>query len=200
MLLALVAAPLWAGEHDWPALYDVIDVDQGDTLNVRAGPGTSHPVIGTFHPGETGIEVMRPSDEGTWGRVNTGERAGWVSLAYLARQPGQWLSGQPRVATCFGTEPFWTLDRTGEGLELKSQGEPGAIVFPIAAETRSRNRIDRFAIVGAGTGGVPGLSVTIARGACSDGMSDRGYGFSAELLSWTGDGYELRSGCCSLAR
>jgi uncharacterized membrane protein len=154
------------------------------------------PVIGSLAPDATGIEVIRPNERLTWGLVNAGERTGWVSLRYLERRPGQWDGAFPEIAACYGTEPFWGLSRAGDTLTY-SDPETEALELPIVARSGSANRRDSFHIVAEGPDG-PAVAF-LRTESCGDGMSDREFGISVQLL--LGIGAEVRhlSGCCTLA-
>lgn len=195
VLLALFAGPAWATTDAWPALHDVTGVAVDDVLNIRAEPSAGSEIIGTLPHDAVGVEVIRPDDAFEWGLVNTGERSGWISLSYTVPQDGQWFGQIPAVRRCFGTEPFWSLDLSGE---VPTYSEPG-LEDPLALgdALMSRNRRDRAAFLFDGASGPSQLVVTFA--ACNDGMSDRTYGLTGDLLRRTENGVELVSGCCSLA-
>ncbi len=194
LVLALAAA-LPAAAQDLPALHDVTGVAEGDVLNVRTGPTTAQPVLGTLAPGARGIEIVRTNPAGTWGQLNIDGREGWASLAFLTPRPDGALPGAPAFR-CFGTEPFWSLDvrqngpatfRTpdGENLDLRAR--------PLLT---ARGHTGRFGL----TASAPGTtgSLVMRTAACSDGMSDQRFGLTADLL-FTGNREELLSGCCTLA-
>jgi len=67
--------------------YAVILVGSGDVLNIRSGPGSSNPTVGTFLP--TATNVMRTGPTATsgselWVQVqNPGGGTGWVNAKYL---------------------------------------------------------------------------------------------------------------------
>jgi len=51
------------------------------TVNVRSGPGTSYPVIGSLAPGDsTGVT----NTDGNWCQVDLSGTEGWVSCRYLS--------------------------------------------------------------------------------------------------------------------
>jgi Bacterial SH3 domain len=73
-------------------VYAVTGVALDDVLNVRAGPGIEHPIVGTLPPYGTGIEVTHRGESAggaTWVPIRRADLAGWVNSAYLARQVGQ---------------------------------------------------------------------------------------------------------------
>lgn len=193
LLLALVLPAMAAAETGWPALYDVVGVAGDDVLNVRAGPGADFDKLGSLPTDATGIEVVAVNDTGNWGLVNLDERSGWVSLTYMRRLSGQEEGAFPALAQCYGTEPFWDLERDGTSVTVRLLTD--VIAGPVAVQqTRSSGRLDRFGLAG------EGIAATIARSACNDGMSDRQFGLSVELLLRSGSDWAQYSGCCSLRR
>ncbi len=192
-----LATPVLATVDGWPALYDVAGVASDDVLNIRERPDVSSPVIGTFAPDATGIEVIVANEEMTWGRVNAAERSGWVSLAYLERRPGQWDGALPQIQSCFGTEPFWNFTRTSaDRFRFEALGEE-PFTLSVIESASSENRRDSFHVVTEGSDG-PSVAV-LETEACNDGMSDRNYGISVQLVLGIGGGSRHISGCCSLA-
>ncbi len=193
-LLMCFAGPVLASQDRWPALYDVTGVASNDTLNVRSGPSGDAQVIGTLPADARNIEVVQPNDRGSWGRINLGEASGWVSLRYMARQPGQVPGMIPATIQCFGTEPFWGLDlRNGAVFE---DPETMARSFEVTGARMSANRLDRWAITG--TNGTANMVATISAQMCSDGMSDRAYGLTIDLVITRPDATQVYSGCCTL--
>lgn len=191
------AAAAEATQDAWPALYDVAGVAEDDVLNVRAAPDAAAPIVATLTHDAAGIEVIRPGPRHDWGLVNTGEGIGWVSLAYMARRPGQWAGAVPEVAQCFGTEPFWSLLQEAGTLRLDRPGADGT-PLPITWQGGTLAHRGRYALT-AGDGAT-GLAVTLAVADCGDGMSDRAYGIEATVIVDGTDGPDMLWGCCSLAR
>ncbi|MEZ5720797.1 MAG: SH3 domain-containing protein [Paracoccaceae bacterium] len=206
VLLALLPWPTLAHEI-FPALYDVAGVAADDVLNVRAAPSAEAEITGSFAPAETGIEVIALSDDGAWGRVNAGEQAGWTSMHFLARQPGQtaedWDAGfAPMTLACFGTEPFWTLSiHPGELLDYSAldfgdgTAQPGG--YTAVAGSASTGKRGFFGWLDAEPVGFTGI---VSTEALLDGMSDRDYGFAIDLILSDTDGDRLAAGCCRLSR
>ncbi|MGR3466510.1 MAG: SH3 domain-containing protein, partial [Shimia sp.] len=87
-LLVLLFWPAMVTGQQLPALFDVTGVRADDVLNIRTEPTARAPIIGSFAPDETAIEVLERSPSGTWGRVRYGEQMGWSSLRFLERRPG----------------------------------------------------------------------------------------------------------------
>ncbi|WP_373354930.1 SH3 domain-containing protein [Pseudoroseicyclus sp. CXY001] len=200
-IIAAMILTLWAGmasattEELLPALHDVTGVAADDVLNIRSGPGTGNPVIAALPPDARGVEVVAASEDGAWGLVNTGEGSGWVSMAFLARQPGQFDGYAPAIATCFGTEPFWDLTEGPGGWQVTTPEGPQERFTPLVPAGPS-GWPQSFAWLGDGAIG----ALVVTREQCSDGMSDRAYGLSAALATPSEGGATLRTGCCALTR
>ncbi|WP_375687457.1 SH3 domain-containing protein [Pseudooceanicola sp. LIPI14-2-Ac024] len=190
---ALLATPAAATQDAFPALYDVTGVAANDVLNLRAAPNAGAPVVGTLAPDATGVEVVELAPGVDWGRVNIGETSGWVSLAYMARRPGQFAGAPPDIARCFGTEPFWGLTAANAGYIFSGVDIPPRTLTP-TWQGAAAGRADRHGMTfDAGT-------AVITTAACSDGMSDRRFGLAIDLLLTAGDTPLLYSGCCTLQR
>jgi uncharacterized membrane protein len=198
LIAALAAGPAWATPgYVLPTLFDVTGVAAGDVLNIRAAPDANAAIVGAIAPDATGIEVV--AEHSGWGQVNTGERSGWASLAYLAYRTDVWESGTlPAGLACFGTEPFWSLRPEGA---MATFGTPDAadVTLDLAAvlDTGIFRDLRRALVAEA-----PGrrITATIAPKACSDGMSDRAFGLDATLIVERPDGTRLLTGCCSIRR
>jgi hypothetical protein len=143
--LAFSPLPVSATVEGWPALCDVAGVPAGDGLTVRAAPSAGAPVVGALEPGARGVEVVAVHDRQTWGPIDLGEGTRWVSLAFLARRPGQWEGLFPEAARRFGTEPFWELDRS-VGTARWSAPEDAAAVGPLGAPQLSLTHRGRQAV------------------------------------------------------
>lgn len=205
-ILVLTALPAAATVDGWPALHDVANVGADDVLNIRRAPDAGSEIIGTLDHDATEIEVVRPNGDLTWGLVNTGEQSGWVSLTYMRRSVPYWDGQFPELRQCFGTEPFWTLEVDGPETTLIMLGaEPRDGL--ISSMYSSRSRRDRFALGGAflpTENGPSALHLSVHMEPCNDGMSDREYGITVDMLltssdaSAAQDAVGLYSGCCSI--
>ena len=192
LALLLAASPARA---DVPARHVVAGVPPDDVLNVRAGPAASSADIGDLVNGDA-VEVI--ATDGGWGRIVHGEGNGWVSLAYLEPAPASRVGESPIPVglICAGTEPFWSL-ATDDGASV-AFSEPGPDGI---AEDRARVE---WAGAASGRSGFPAAlrarsadadyALVLRPAACSDGMSDRDYGWAAEVLA----GERLLTGCCRL--
>jgi uncharacterized membrane protein len=195
LLALLLAAGPAAAQEFVPRLYDVAGVAQDDVLNVRAAPSASADVVATLPPDRRRVEVIGLDDGANWGRIGLPEGEGWVSLAFLERRYlGE--AGMAPGMRCLGTEPFWSLMFAEGGATLSSPGEERS--FAIAAD-RSVPSSAAHVYGWAETGSGATLSGTIVAAACSDGMSDRPWGWATGILRRSGGGVELLSGCCTLS-
>lgn len=195
-LCLILPTGLWA--QSLPALYDVADVLVGDVLNIRKSPTTTASIIGGLAYDETGVEVVAINEEGDWGLINAGETAGWVSLRYLQRQPGQDDDGLPRPLACAGTEPFWSFN-LGDGTSAEiTWFDEEPVTFESVFVIESSNRTDRYAIFA--DGGDKVLTSVLGRARCSDGMSDKVYGLGIDILLTDESDVRFFSGCCAIAR
>ncbi|MGB0496695.1 MAG: SH3 domain-containing protein [Rubricella sp.] len=200
--LILLALLLWVSpagatpDYVLPTVFEVTGVSAGDVLNVRAGPGTDHAVIGRLAPDATGLEVIEIDATGRWARLNVEEGTGWASLAYLAPLAASPGGSGAQPLTCFGTEPFWTLRLSPDPLWSTPEGsrEP---LSSILLETGVFRDPRRAAIVDFGD---ERMTVTTHFEICSDGMSDRAYGLGASIVRETETGTSLLTGCCTVGR
>lgn len=193
LILAILLLPGLARAQDmpehFPSLFDVAGVAADDVLNVRAEPAASAEKVGELAFDARHVEVIRLA--GGWGLVNSGERSGWVSMRFLQPQEGGDYA-LSRFMTCFGTEPFWNLEITQGDMARFSAPGQGTAHYTVGLLQRSSNRTDRFVLLGGR------LVAIISRAACNDGMSDRDYGLTVDLLPDVEQGLPLLSGCCSL--
>ncbi len=200
-LLSVLSLPLQAQEDAvFPAYHRVVGVRADDVLNLRAGPGTSHSVVAVLAPDAAPVVVVSRSDDGRWGLVRIqgdgAYTAGWASLRYLERLLGQDSSRLPPALSCSGTEPFWSLelgprdarysDLLNDGVRLERAWDRLAL--------NMRPRQYGLALNGEGAQ----IRAVITRGLCSDGMSDRVYGFSASVIRDGALGQGIVTGCCAL--
>lgn len=196
-LIMLCFSGLVARADPLPQLHDVTGVAAGDVLNIRAAPSASSQIIGAFDRDARGIEVVAQNPAGTWGQVNTGERAGWVSLRYMAAR-GVMIDhyNLPDGLRCFGTEPFWSLSNAGGALRYRTPETPARdLPIRIAQDNGLVDDLRRM-IRFAGPDG-PGVAF-VYPATCNDGMSDRVFGLSIGAM--LGPDSPMLTGCCSLTR
>lgn len=189
--------PAALAAQGYPALHDVSGVSENDILYIRDEPSTAGSVIGAFEHDQTDIEVIREEDG--WGMVNSEEGVGWASLDFLERvaMPDDF------PADCFGTEPFWTVSRKqysgspetwlvfepmdGEAEDFLAKSSDGELGAPRGMALYGKNASEFIVLL-------------MRQESCNDGMSDRQFGISADIV--IGNDARLRqvSGCCSLVR
>ena len=188
--------PALAMASDWPALMNVTGVQANDHLNIRERATTASPVIGKLGANDTNVEIVGASEDAKWGIVNIGEGIGWVSLRYMMRSGA--ADSLPDDLYCSGTEPFWAASFGAETMRFSS---PESEELEIATNGRrsSANRVDRYSITSKASDGSFAVAV-ITRRECSDGMSDRAYGLSLDLILRTNDIDAHLTGCCSLSQ
>lgn len=183
------AFPAASAEIALPAIYTVTGVSGDDALNVRSGPSMDHPVIGALPNGAPVEVTVDPG--GGWVRILHGEGNGWVALRYVRPRAAP---DMPETLFCGGTEPFWSLmmERDG-GLVFTEAGQGPEAIPPDWRHGASGRPLASFAV------GSDGYAALFHRRACSDGMSDRTYGWALDFLRIGGQGGYLQ-GCCRMLR
>lgn len=182
----------------FPALYNVKDVALNDVLNVRQGAGASHPVIETLDPNQRDIEIIRLSMDGKWGLIGYPAGSGWASMRYLSRQPGQEGTDLPRPMSCGGNEPFWGLEFSLRGNDFNEPGE-----LPHILPTVWEGIPDGMPPISYGVKMARDnaeINAIITRSQCSDGMSEKEYGFEINAILSGALGNRMLTGCCSLGQ
>jgi uncharacterized membrane protein len=189
LLILLLATS--ASAQDLPALFNVTGVSANDSLNVRSRPNTTGTVLSKLPANATNIEVIQTTQDGKWGQINAGETTGWTSMRYLtASTPSP--NFPPNQATCFGTEPFWTLTLQNGQASFSNMGEDEK-TYTIHGSQLSANRTDTAKLDLNSRD--RSSTALITRQLCNDGMSDRTFGLRIDVLSSD----QVYSGCCSLA-
>ena len=176
-----------------PAAYQVHDVPQSDVLNIRATPSVSAAAVGTIGPFAVNVEVTEMSPDGKWGKVGIPEGNGWVNMRYLEATPPVDPDQVPRPLSCFGTEPFWNIGLYPRGAEYNSP-DTGAVPMTVLAEAVAPQGY----FVRLEEGPTLNRTLIITREKCSDGMSDREYGFAARMFLEAPDGNAVYGACCTL--
>ncbi len=129
------------------------------------------------------------SPDGSWALVPLREGAGWVRASFLRLEEADPLA-VPFPLRCLGTEPFWSVELRADGATWESPDEGARRLRPLGRAATA----DGFVL--AHDDGGRTRDVTVMRRRCSDGMSDRPYGFAA--IVWD-RGEEVLSGCCFLS-
>jgi uncharacterized membrane protein len=188
-----------ATAQDFPAAFAVSGVAGDDVLNIRAEPNTTSAIIGSILPYATSIEVLELSANGNWGLVSTGEGNGWAAMRFLEPMPAPDENSLPRPLSCLGTEPFWSVGLLPRGDEFSTPGYRADLIR-LSEAAAPQGYIARLQVAKELPDEEPTetMTLTITRATCSDGMSDRRYGFTAVLFTESDEGNSLRSGCCTL--
>lgn len=191
--LCLATGPVPLLAQSFPAAYRVTGVAADDRLNIRSEPLASSDKLGEIGPYGLNIEVLGVTPDGTWGKVGLPEGNGWVAMRYLEPTPPADPHEVPRPLSCFGTEPFWSVSLYPSGAEYNSP-DTGAVPMTVIEEAVSPQGY--FMRLEEG----PTLTRTliVTRQQCSDGMSDRLFGFATLMFLAAPDGNETVSGCCTL--
>lgn len=176
----------------WP-FASVKDVASDDVLNVRAGPSTAYPIVGSFRPDEAGIATFTnvPAFEPRWIEVSKGELTGWVSATYLepmALTPWQGSYRVPQGLMCFGAEPFWSLRLGQDEWQFEEAG-----LAPISIPSPQRLSSPYGPLIAA-SGKDKETLAAVSPSRCSDGMADASYPYSIALNM----GESQFQGCCTL--
>lgn len=100
LVLSLLALPTLA-QDTGPFVPDqaVRVAGVSNSLNVRAGPGTTHPVVASLAAGQSGLTILECDPAANWCRVGkSGDPLGWVAARYLAGESGAIDEGVAVVA------------------------------------------------------------------------------------------------------
>ena len=102
VMIVLLPGHAWADSPNAERVFQVINVQPNDRLNVRAEPGSQGTIIGTLAPDDQGVVATgetRQVGQATWRQIKVGRRLGWVSDAFLKpvlAEPS--AESRPRVA------------------------------------------------------------------------------------------------------
>lgn len=182
-----------------PALYAVTDVAANDVLNVRSAPNSGSSKVGSLGPDQKQIEVVMLDDAEKWGLISLGEGSGWVAMQFMRRMDQSAWHSLNQPLSCSGTEPFWSagFDPAGGVLAFDSLGETPDL-FNLVAGAVPQGRPPSTLGLHASADNAS-MFATLHQSACSDGMSDRTFGLSADLFIQNPEGFVGYSGCCSLS-
>ncbi|MFN3847111.1 MAG: COG3650 family protein [Paracoccaceae bacterium] len=191
--LGLALCPVLAAAQPFPATYSVTGITANDVLNVRGGPSLGAPVLGEIGSKDLNIEVLGLSADGKWGKVGLPEGNGWVAMSYLQAtlQPDD--NTIPRPLSCRGTEPFWSVSLSIGGAQYNSP-DTGAIALTVKHEAVAPQGF----LIELEEGPALTHTLIVTRETCSDGMSDRIYGFAIRMFSKDPNGNASVHGCCTL--
>lgn len=203
----LAAAVLIAGAAsnafaDQPTYYQVVALPADDELAVRAEPAGDAEQIGALAGRAGPIEVLDVVQTGStdWAEVVWQDTNAWIAYRFLDPITPETVgdTALPVGMICAGAEPFW-------GVTLISQHEaefnspmsptPETLAIDYGVGAAARQGAPALIMV-ADIDAHASLFVTPAR--CSDGMSDRSYGWSAAYHTSVNGEPILYQGCCWL--
>ncbi|MBE1284509.1 MAG: SH3 domain-containing protein [Rhodobacteraceae bacterium] len=188
----IVSAAAWG--QTYPSFHSVTGVAADDFLNVRQAPSADAEIIGTLAPYAKNVEIVSSDQTGRWGLTNLGETAGWVALRYLQKDADDPEYPISRTLSCYGTEPFWSLKIQQSGPSDYSDQNGVEQTFATGTWQRGRGRPDVFVLNLEQT-----YYAVLRYEQCDDGMSDRMFGLSINLI-FRDTTPQLLSGCCSLLK
>ena len=191
--LLLVLWPALVTAQMLPASFSVKGVAANDVLNIRAEPSAKSDIIGEIGPYDLNIEVLEVSSDGKWGKIGVPEGNGWVSMAFLDLIEPTDPHLVQRPLSCFGTEPFWSVSLYARGAEYNSP-DTGAVPMAVTHEAVASEGF----LLQLEEGPTLNRTFIVSREICSDGMSDRSFGFATRMFTEAPDGNSSLQGCCTL--
>lgn len=179
---------------DLPARHDAAGPGE---LVLRAAPDARADALTRFGADWTGIEITEFTPDGAWAATNYGQGRAWIAAERLTRQPDPAAQGLP--LRCFGMAPFWGLHLPAPFFAEFERPERPELPFQItgtAEATGPGGRARLWTLAGTDRSRA---SLVMRFEACSDGLTDRGYGLSATFVLTEPTGaVHLMLGCCSL--
>jgi uncharacterized membrane protein len=181
-----------------PSYHRVTGVAANDTLNIRSTPDASSADIGDLAYDAQAIEVLDFDPTGRWARVALAESDGWVSTRFLERDTVLTIgeTSLPVGLVCTGTEPFWAIGLF-DGLARFSHPESNLVDLPFLSTSVAEGHLGSPALIST-AGPKATAEIIVSAEACSDGMSDRSYGWTVNLLIQSDGMRRFVSGCCHL--
>lgn len=202
LAMLLICIPLSAAQMQ---VYAITGVKTDAFVNLRAGPSTAKAVITKIPGNGTGIVATGEEKKAggqIWAKVYWQGKGGWISKRYLRKDTTS-VATKPTtkpapakqvVMKCSGTEPFWGIDITESQLSVNMLDGVQYQVPVLFRQTSSNNR--KIAVI-AGQNGPNNTYVFLQKvdeaNACSDGMSDTQYPYTATA---TLNNKKVVSGCC----
>ena len=187
-----VATTAWA--EFFPYLAIVTNIAPNDHLNVRSNPNRLSVNIGSL-ASNTQVEILGIDESNQWAQIIWNKGNGWVSLRYLQTIKRQYnADGLPLGLSCNGTEPFWDLSIDTDQTIKFNLIDQEQITDKITWASQSLNVASQaYAFKG------QTYQAVLRRASCSDGMSDRSYGWMIDvILHYNNENIstQLLSGCC----
>ncbi|MBK8921977.1 MAG: hypothetical protein IPM81_10765 [Saprospirales bacterium] len=133
-------------------------------------------------PGESvyGVAQGRVSPTGTAGAASGSDGTLRISRVDTLAPKTLFNTCAPYDFWCSGTEPFWgmLISETDGGFFLKTMGDERGRTFPWSAPVQNGTT---WAYTSSDPASGESLRVRVRREPCSDGMSERQYGYSVEI-------------------
>jgi uncharacterized membrane protein len=192
LILHTAAALADDGRPDFPAQFSVTGVAEDERLNIQAAPETRAPILASRYAYALNIEVIETTPDGTWGLVGVPEGNGWVNMRFLVRSD-IFPHELPRPLTCMGTEPFWRIGLYPRGSDFEMLGDVPRELSTVHEAVGENGFLARLE-----EGPTLERTLIVTRGQCSDGMSDRRFGWHGTLFTEAPDGNYVLAGCCTL--
>lgn len=82
-VVVLATALLFSGKSASSEMMEVVEIPDGDTLNLRTGPGVSFPDVGDLSE-HTYVDVLARNEDGKWAQILHQGRIYWVASRHLA--------------------------------------------------------------------------------------------------------------------
>lgn len=201
LIASLFAQPVFAQpELPLPLLYTVTGVAQNDTLNLRESPDASAPDMGDLRPEDT-VEILRLSADGKWGRVESYDAVGWVSMRFMALTPNTTADGTglpyglPLQISCSGAEPFWDISITsGNEITIGSDGTTDWEVNTYPILGISKTLFTSEYVYGFSS---PPYTGVLKKEACFNDFTGLNSGWTLALVFQQGRDNSVLSGCCT---
>ncbi|PWL35994.1 MAG: hypothetical protein DCO97_05985, partial [Marivita sp. XM-24bin2] len=105
----------------------------------------------------------------------------------------------PLGLVCGGTEPFWALDLNGNHMRY-SHSEDGDTDFAMDGIVTAEGQLGSPALLTLTAEDTSVIEATISGTSCSDGMSDRSYGWTITMQLISPSQRRFLAGCCHLPR
>jgi uncharacterized membrane protein len=168
--------------------YKVIHVPPDDTLNVRTGPGTQHPILLALPYDAKDIEIISDPPTSKWVVISLGHsrKTGWVNRYYLDAYNRE----IPSSYQCGGTEPFWSIEfkESETNVDIMSGVK---FSIPQMLNIHAMNTPDSSRVL-TGSDTNHHVMAFVREATCNNGMSDHQYDYTVTAVVDN----KAFSGCC----
>ncbi|WP_292287292.1 SH3 domain-containing protein [Marivita sp.] len=182
-----------------PTYHRVTGVAADDVLNIRAEPRATSADIGDLAQDAKRIEVFGFDASGNWAHIARNGRDGWIATRFLARDKVATLADStvPIGLVCGGTEPFWALALHGAEARYSHPAD-GDTDFALDTVDVAEGHRGSPALITASADTNEVIEATITGATCTDGMSDRDYGWLVTMQLRKPGQQRFLKGCCHL--